>query len=250
MYNPFSLEGKTILVTGASSGIGRAIAIECSKMGATVIISARNEKRLNETLALMDSANSCKLIVADLANENELIHIVDSIECPLNGIIQCAGLTVSKPFQFLSKENMRNVMTVNFDAPVLLTQLLLKKKKINNPASIVFISSISGVLCSSVAGSIYSASKGAINGIIKGMALDLASKNIRVNSVNPGMIDTHIFGAGIITEEQLEEDKKHYPLKRYGKPEEVAYAVIYLLSDASNWMTGSNIVIDGGYTLL
>jgi NAD(P)-dependent dehydrogenase (short-subunit alcohol dehydrogenase family) len=100
------------------------------------------------------------------------------------------------------------------------------------------------------ANSIYSASKGAVNGIMKGMALDLASKNIRVNSVNPGMIDTPIFDAGVITEEQFEEDKKHYPLRRYGKPEEVAYAVIYLLSDASSWVTGSNLIIDGGYTLL
>jgi NAD(P)-dependent dehydrogenase (short-subunit alcohol dehydrogenase family) len=249
-YNPFSLEGKTILVTGASSGIGRAIAIECSKMGAAVIITARNEERLNETLSLMNNNNSHKLILADLSNENELAHIVDMVDCPLNGIVQCAGFTISKPFPFLSKENIRHVMTVNFEAPILLTQLLLKKKKTGNPASVVFISSISGVLCSSVAGSIYSASKGAVNGIIKGMALDLASKNIRVNSVNPGMIDTHIFDAGIITAEQIEEDKKRYPLKRYGKPEEVAHAVIYLLSDASSWITGSNLVIDGGYTLL
>jgi NAD(P)-dependent dehydrogenase (short-subunit alcohol dehydrogenase family) len=250
MYNPFSLEGKTVLVTGASSGIGKAIAIECSRMGAAVIISARNEERLNETFRLMDNKHFHQIILADLSNENELTYIVESIDNHIDGIVQCAGLTISKPFQFLSKEDIRYMMTVNFEAPVLLTQLLIKKKKISNPASIVFISSISGVLCSSVAGSIYSASKGAINGILKGMALDLASKNIRVNSVNPGMIDTHIFDAGIITEEQLEEDKKHYPLKRYGKPEEVAYAVIYFLSDASSWVTGSNLVIDGGYTLL
>jgi NAD(P)-dependent dehydrogenase (short-subunit alcohol dehydrogenase family) len=250
MHNPFSLEGKTVLVTGASSGIGRAIAIECSRMGAIVIISARNEERLNETFRLMDNKHFHQIILADLSNENELTQIVESIDRHLDGIVQCAGLTISKPFQFLSKKDIQHVMTVNFEAPVLLTQLLMKKKKISNPASIVFISSISGVFCSSVAGSIYSASKGAINGILKGMALDLASKNIRVNSVNPGMIDTHIFDAGIITEEQLEEDKKHYPLKRYGKPEEVAYAVIYLLSDASSWVTGSNLIIDGGYTLL
>jgi len=97
---------------------------------------------------------------------------------------------------------------------------------------------------------VYSASKGAINGVMKNMALDLSPKNIRVNSVNPGMVETSIFDNGIISPEQLEEDKKRYPLKRYGKPEEIAYSVIYLLSNASIWMTGSNIVIDGGYTLL
>lgn len=96
----------------------------------------------------------------------------------------------------------------------------------------------------------YSASKGAVNGMAKNMALELAAKGIRVNCVNPGMVDTHIMDAGAISPEQLEEDKKRYPLKRYGKPEEIAYAAIYLLSDASGWVTGSNLVIDGGYTLL
>jgi NAD(P)-dependent dehydrogenase (short-subunit alcohol dehydrogenase family) len=249
MYNPFSLSGKTIFVTGASSGIGRAIAIECSKMGATVIISARSEEKLNETLASMENTNPHQLILADLSDENQLVHITDSIDCQLNGIVQCAGFTISKPFHFFSKENMRRVMNVNFEAPVLLSQLFLKKKKISNPASIVFISSIAGVFCSYVAGSVYAASKGAINGIVKSMAIELASKNIRVNSVNPGMIATPILDTGVITKEQLEEDKKRYPLGRYGKPEEVAHAAIYLLSDASSWVTGSNLLIDGGYTL-
>jgi NAD(P)-dependent dehydrogenase (short-subunit alcohol dehydrogenase family) len=141
-------------------------------------------------------------------------------------------------------------MDVNFTAPALLSADLIKKKKISKNASIVFISSISGVMCAAVGGSIYSASKGAVNGLIKGMALDLAAKGIRANSVNPGVIETHIFDAGTITAEQLEDDKKRYPLKRHGKPEEVAYAVIYLLSNASSWVTGSNLVIDGGFTLL
>ena len=114
----------------------------------------------------------------------------------------------------------------------------------------VFLSSVSGVYCSAVAASIYSASKGAVNGLVKGVALDLAPKGIRVNSVNPGMIDTNIFSGSAITEEQLGEDVMRYPLGRYGKPHEVAYAVVYLLSDASSWTTGSNILIDGGYTLL
>lgn len=248
MYNPFTLENKTILVTGASSGIGRAIAIECSKMGAALIISARNEERLNKTLLEMHGKNH-KIIVADLLDENSLEKIVEFIPNKLDGIVQCAGFAIPKPFQFLSKENIRNVMNVNFEAPVLLTQQLLKRKKIANPASIIFISSISGVFCSYQAGSVYSASKGAINGIVKNLALELAVKGIRVNSVNPGMIHTGILDSGEISEEQLKEDMKKYPLKRYGKPEEVAYAVIYLLSDASAWVTGSNLLIDGGYIL-
>jgi NAD(P)-dependent dehydrogenase (short-subunit alcohol dehydrogenase family) len=131
----------------------------------------------------------------------------------------------------------------------LLTQQLVKKKKLGKGGSIVFTSSTSGVYNAVIGNAMYSASKGAINGFMKNAALDLAAKNIRVNAVSPGMINTNILEDGIISAEQLEEDKKRYPLKRYGKPEEVAYAVIYLLSDASAWVTGSNLLIDGGITL-
>lgn len=248
MYNPFALNEKTILVTGASSGIGRSIAIECSRMGANVIITARNEELLNETLELM-SGDTHKSYIADLSSEIEIANLVTELP-QLDGIVHCAGMTIPKPFQFYSKENIDIIMGVNFEAPVLITQSLMKQKKIRKQSSIVFISSISGVWISSVGGSLYSASKGAINGLVKGLAIEYASKGIRVNSVNPGMIDTHIFSDGTITEEQLVEDSKKYPLKRYGKPEEVAYAVIYLLSNASAWITGSNLLIDGGYTLL
>ena len=250
MYNPFSLEGKTILVTGASSGIGRAIAVECSKMGAQLIITARNEERLKETLSSMDNPHLHRIIVADLLNEKDMDNVVMFISNKLDGIVQCAGFTIPKPFQFLSHDNMRDVMGVNFEAPILLTQTLLKKKKIANPSSVVFISSINGVLCSYPGASIYAASKGAMNGIAKNLAIELAVKGIRVNSVNPGMVQTNILDYDIISEEQLRDDMKKYPMKRHGKPEEIAYAVIYLLSDASSWVTGSNLVIDGGYTLL
>ncbi len=248
MYNPFSLKDKTILVTGASSGIGKAIAIECSRMGASVIITARNEERLNETLLAMEGELN-KYIIADLSIDEDIDKLAGEMP-KIDGIVHCAGFTIPKPFNFISKADVDSVMKVNFTTPVFLTQKLLKTKKINKKASIVFISSISGVYVSSVAGSLYSASKGAVNGIVKGMAIEMAGKQIRVNSVNPGMIETNIFSGGTISEEQLNEDKKRYPLKRYGKPEEVAYAVIYLLSDASSWTTGSNILIDGGYTLL
>jgi NAD(P)-dependent dehydrogenase (short-subunit alcohol dehydrogenase family) len=247
MYNPFSLKGKTILVTGASSGIGKSIAIECSKMGANVIITARNEERLKETISQMEGEKH-SVIIADLTDENARRQLADNLPT-LDGLVNCAGINKLLPFPFITSESLLKVMDINFTAPALLSTELIKKKKIFKNSSIVFISSISGIYCTAVGGSIYSASKGAINGLIKGMALDLASKSIRVNSVNPGVIETHIFDEGTITPEQLEDDKKRYPLKRHGKPEEVAYAVIYLLSDASGWVTGSNIVIDGGFTL-
>ena len=250
VYNPFTLENKVILVTGASSGIGRSIAIECSRMGAKVILTARNKERLEETLSLMEECHKHSVISADLTDEFDVDHLVDSIDISLDGVVQCAGFFILKPFQFVSRKDIDSVMEVNFKAPALLSQKLLRKKAIRKGASIDFISSISGVWISTLANSLYSSSKGAINGLVKGMALELASKSIRVNSVNPGMIDTDIVKNGEVTKEQLVEDAKRYPLGRYGKPEEVAHAVVYLLSDASSWVTGSNFLIDGGYTLL
>jgi len=248
VYNPFSLENKTILVTGASSGIGKAIAIECAKMGAKVVVTGRNEARLQETHSLLEG-DQPDYIVADLSVNEDVVRVSKELST-LNGLVNCAGLTKVAPFPFATRDSFEEVMNVNFFAPTELTRLLVKSKKIGKGSSIVFISSVSGVYCSAVASSIYSSSKGAVNGLVKGIALDLASKGIRVNCVNPGMIDTHIFSEGKITQEQLKEDMERYPLKRYGKPEEVAYAVIYLLSDASAWTTGSNLLIDGGYTLL
>lgn len=245
--NPFSLEGKTILVTGASSGIGRAIAVECSKMGASVFLTARNKERLNKTLLHMEGVGH-SIVVADLNKEDDRQRLVEQSP-KLDGLVNCAGIVKTMLFQFIDANSLSEIMNVNFIAPTLLSAQLIEQKKLTKKSSIVFISSISGILCVGGGNSMYSASKGAINGMMKNMALDLASKEIRVNSVNPGMIETPIFEGGIIDSEQLEEDKKRYPLKRYGKPEEVAYAVIYLLSNASSWVTGSNIVIDGGYTL-
>jgi NAD(P)-dependent dehydrogenase (short-subunit alcohol dehydrogenase family) len=248
MHNPFTLGGKTILVTGASSGIGRAIAIESSKMGANVIITGRNEERLKKTYYLLKGRGH-GLIVADLSLKEDIERLHKELPV-IDGLVNCAGLTKVAPFSFATRDSFEEVMNVNFFAPTELTRLMVKTKKIRKGASIVFISSVSGVYCSAVASAIYSSSKGAVNGLVKGVALDLAPKGIRVNSVNPGMIDTDIFIKSAITDEQLKTDMLRYPLGRYGKPEEVAYAVIYLLSDAATWITGSNLLIDGGYTLL
>jgi NAD(P)-dependent dehydrogenase (short-subunit alcohol dehydrogenase family) len=248
MYNPFSLKNKTVFVSGASSGIGKSIATECSRMGAKMFITGRDSVRLNETFTMLQGEGHVQ-IVADLQDKEGIKTIAQELPI-LDGIVHCAGIAKPLPFQFLTEEVINEVMGINFNSGAILSNLLLRSKKINKGASIVFISSVSGVYCSSAGGSIYSASKGAVNGLVKGMALDLASKMIRVNSVNPGMIDTGIYSEGKITEEQLKEDIKRYPLKRYGKPEEVAFAAVYLLSDASTWVTGSNLLIDGGYTLL
>lgn len=248
MYNPFSLQDKTILITGASSGIGKVIAIECSKMGAKVVVTGRNESRLKETYNLLDGDHP-NYMVADLSCDKDIDALTKTMP-KLDGLVNCAGVTKVLPFQFATQKDFKEVLEINFFAPTEITRLLIKARKMNKDSSIVFISSVSGVFCSAPASSIYSASKGAVNGVIKGIALDLAPRGIRVNSVNPGMIDTDIFSDSDISKEQLVEDAKRYPLKRYGKPEEVAHAVIYFLSDASKWTTGSNLLIDGGYTLL
>ena len=247
-YNPFSLKDKTIFITGASSGIGMATAIECSKMGAKVIITGRNEERLISTFNSLDG-DGHSYIVADLSNIESLNNIVEKLP-KLSGIVHAAGIGNPSPFNFISEEKLDQMITLNFKSGSLLSQKISRTKKIEKGGSIVFISSISGTMCSAPGGSLYSASKGAIDGLVKGMAVDLSVTGVRVNSVRPGVIDTNIFEAGTITQEQLEVDKKKYPLGRHGKPEEVAYSIIYLLSDASQWVTGSNLLIDGGFTLL
>jgi NAD(P)-dependent dehydrogenase (short-subunit alcohol dehydrogenase family) len=247
MYNPYSLVDKTILITGASSGIGKATAIECSKMGAKVVVTGRDEERLNQTLAELDGGGHLS-IIADLASEDGVTTLVN--QCPqLDGLVNNAGSTIMVPTQFISRDKLLQVLEVNTISPILLTQRLLKNKKLSKGASVVFTDSISGVNIASPGNVLYSTSKAAIYGFVKNAALDLSVKNIRVNAVCPGMIDTHILDNGSVTSEDVEADMKKYPLKRYGRPEEVAYAIIYFLSDASGFTTGANLVIDGGFTL-
>lgn len=244
MYNPFSLENKTILVTGASSGIGKAIAIECSKMGAKVVITGRNEQRLQETYEQLEGAQPA-YIVADLTKKEDIETLINQIGS-LNGLVNCAGISGHFLFSFLKEDDINKMFNINFFSQLYLTKEVLNKKKMTKNSSIIFITSTSGILSSYIGGSIYSATKGALNGLLKTLAIELAPKKVRVNSVMPSMIETSIMDSGNITDEQIELDKQKYPLKRYGTPKEVAYAVIYLLSDASSWTTGTNLLIDGG----
>ncbi len=248
MYNPFTLEGKTILITGASSGIGKATAIECSKLGAKVIISGRNKDRLERTYKELEGENHIQ-VIADLSDESILDDIINELP-KIDGIANVAGIVKTLPFQFVNRKEIDNIFDVNFYSPVILSQKLIKRKKLNKDSSIVFVSSIDGPVTAHIGNSIYSASKGAISAISRNMAVDLASKRIRVNSVLPGMTETPLIHGDGITQEQLDLDKKLYPLKRYGEPKEIAWAIIYFLSDASGWTTGSQLVVDGGFTLL
>lgn len=248
-YNPFTLEGKTILVTGASSGIGRAAAIECSKAGAKVIITARNEERLRETHSqLADAEEQPEWILADMQKDDDIQSLVEQLPV-LDGVVCNAGISINVPIAFIDREKIQQVLDVNTIAPILLTRQLIKKKKVAKGGSIVFTSSISGNNTVTVAHEMYSASKTAITGFMRNAALDLAVKGIRCNAVHPGMINTPMVHSGKYSEEQLQKDMENYPLHRFGEPEEVAYAMIYLLSDAAAWVTGHSLVIDGGLTL-
>lgn len=248
-YNPFSLVGKTVLVTGASSGIGRAAAIEISKAGANVVLTGRNEDRLAEVHSMLaDSDDQPDFIVADMHCDDDIERIVDL--CPkLDGAFLNAGISINVPIAFITREKLEEMFNVNTIAPILLTRMLVKKKKLSKGASLVFTSSVSGNNTVTVAHEMYSATKTAITGFMRNAALDLAVKGIRVNAVNPGMVNTPMVHSGKYSEEQLQKDMENYPMGRFGEPEEIAYAVIYLLSNASSWMTGQSLVIDGGLTL-
>ena len=247
MYNPYSLEGKTILITGASSGIGKATAIECSKMGANVIITARNEAKLIQVMTELEGEGH-QMFLCDLSKETDIDKMVAELP-DVQGVINNAGYTKILPVQFINTDELNSIFQVNTVAPMLLLQKLLKKKKIKKGASIVFTSSLAGLGCCTVGNSMYSATKGAISAFIRCVALELAPKKIRVNAVCPAMVDTGILDSGTITKEQLSTELNNYPLGRFGNPSDIALAMVYLLSDASSWITGDNLVLDGGLTL-
>ncbi len=248
MYNPFSLAGKTILVTGASSGIGRATAIECSRMGATIIMTARNEERLQETLLQLEGEGHL-YVISDLTNEDEIKQLVEQVP-ELDGVVCAAGISMLKPIQVLSEKDIQSIFATNYTAPVLLTKTLVKKHKLNTEASLVFISSISGNGNTATALSLYGSSKSALNSFAKYAALELSGKKIRCNTICPGRIETNLLQNQTMSAGDIEKDMAKYPLHRYGKTEEVAQAAVYLLSDATKWITGTSIVIDGGRTLI
>ena len=247
-YNPDSLEGKTILVTGASSGIGKATAIECSKLGARVVITGRDEARLQQTLSSLEGEGHV-VITADLGEDDGIRFLVERVPV-LNGIVHAAGISDTVLFQFLKKERLENIFNINFFAPVVLSQLLLKKKLLQKGGSIVFLSSIDGPVTAHIGNSMYSATKGALSAMMQNMSIELASKGIRVNAVLPGMTETPLIHNDDITQEQLNKDMELYPLKRYADPREIAWAIIYLLSDASTFTIGASLVVDGGFTIL
>lgn len=243
-YNPFSLAGKTLLVTGASSGIGRATAVACSRMGARLVITGRNAVRLDDTLSRL-AGEGHTAVAADLVADDDIDRLVDA--CPaLDGVAHCAGVGDRTMLKMARHKDIERVMKANFEAPVLLQRTLLKKKRIASGASIVFVAS-RAPFAPSPGNGLYAASKGALIAYAKVLGLELAQQLIRVNCICPAMVWTELIERdAALTGADYHTAQLNYPLKRYGQPEDVAHLAIYLLSDASAWMTGSCIDITGG----
>lgn len=242
-YNPYSLEGKTILVTGASSGIGQATAIECSKLGAMVVLTARNKQRLAETFECLEGVGH-QIIVADITIEEDRKLLVESLP-QIDGFVCNAGITKRKPVNFVKEEDLNEIFTTNTFSAFLLTKAIIKAKKMNKDGSMVFTSSMAARQVTP-GNSMYAASKAAVESFSRSCAQEYAGKGIRSNAILPGMVETPLINSGMLSQEDMERDKQHYMLKRYGRPEEIAWAIIFLLSDASKWITSTSLIVAGG----
>lgn len=250
MFNPFSLEGKTILITGASSGIGRQCAIDCSKSGARVVLVARNEERLKETLLMMDGKEHllCPFDLNDLSEIKKIINDIISKVGKLDGFIHSAGIEKTNPVKLLNTEDYELVYKTNCLSAFEIVKHLDNIKNFKTGGSIVLIASISGVIARNGL-SAYAASKGALISSARVMASEMSRRQIRVNTVSPGTILTPMMNK--VLENMPEEDKKKrvegFPLG-LGFLTDISYACIYLISDASRWVTGQNLIVDGGFT--
>lgn len=248
----FTLAGKTILITGASNGIGQATAVLAAQFGAKLILTGRNEERLAKVMQSLEGQDlGHTMHLGDLTNEEDLEGLIDKIDVSdgLDGVVHSAGIVKPLPIQFLKRKKIEEVAGINFYVPVEINRLLFKQKKINNEASIVFISSISSHHPFK-GGAVYTSFKAALETYSKSIALEMAHKNIRSNCIKAGMVETNIMDvtADAASKESLEAHKKQYPLG-FGKSVDVANAVVFLLSNASRWITGTNIVLDGGLTI-
>lgn len=244
MTSLFSLTGKTILVTGASSGIGKEAAILISQAGGSVYITGRDEHRLRETFIQLHGENH-GMKIADLTAEAGMDALIQELP-KLNGIVHCAGIVGPLPVKFILQEHIDRMFAINYMAPVNLTGKLLRKKKVADSASILFMSTIA-TKNPYFGGALYSGSKAALEAYAKTIALELVGKGIRANCLMAGLVDTPMIESP--SEEAMQEDALERYLKRYpmgvGKPEDVTGAILYFLSDASKWVSGTTLILGG-----
>lgn len=247
-YNPYSLEGKTILITGGAGGIGSEVGRVCSKLGARIVLTDIREEALQTALSSLAKGDAVEhlAVKADLTNSEELTGLIEQIP-EIDGFVCNAGVMKLVLTQFITEVELKRIQSINLNAPILLTKALLKKKKIRKGGSIVFTASAAGVYRVSMGNAIYATTKCGIDAFMRTVALEMGPKGIRCNSVNPGMVETALIGT--FTEEQKEKEKLNYPLRRFAQPEDIAQGIAFLLSDASSFVTGTALKIDGGMTL-
>ena len=238
----FSLAGKTVLVTGASSGLGRQIAISCAQRGAKLIITGRDSVRLQQTHEAL-AGDSHAAVIADLTDSTDRDRLVKEAE-KIDGLVLCIGGQMLSPIRQLKEELMTAMFSTHFLAPVMLTQRLLQANSISPKASIIFMLSTSAHIGTRGVGP-YSAMKSGLLGIIRCLALEQAKHGIRVNGISPSAVVTPIWGEDGSENDWLKQQKDRHPLG-LGMPEDVANGAMYLLSDASRWVTGTTLVMDGG----
>ena len=246
--NPFLLENKAILITGLDE-IGVTVATHCASIGAKLVLVHNDEERLKSVVAQLPGTGHIQ-IVGDLANIEALDEIVNALPV-LDGWSNNLSMSTTMLTKFVNSSIIQQMENVNVHVPVLLLQKLVKRKKLNNPASVVFTSSVSGVYTVHYADSLNALVHGAINGFAKGAALDLARQGVRINTLNMSVVEcSDTFVDTILSEEELNEKRNYFPLKRFGSPQDVANAAAFFLSDASSWLTDVHLPVDGGYTLL
>jgi len=251
--HPFDLTGKHIVISGASSGIGRECAIKCAAMGAAVSILGRNEERLHQTLTDMAKPKKHKMYLVELTNEEMVSQTINSIVADsgeIHGLLNCAGISTTILMKSITKKKLDEFFENNVYSAFFLTKEVCKPNHFaKEGGSIVFFSSVMGSY-GEIGKSLYGMTKGALQAGVKSLACELAHKNIRVNAVSPGVIITPINEKlPHIADPEKRHELENMHLLGLGKTEDVAYACIYLLSDAARWITGINLFVDGGYSV-
>lgn len=253
MYNPFSLENKVIIVTGASSGIGAQCAIDCSRMGAKVVLVARNEERLKQTLEQCEEPSRHMILPLDLSSSEGLKEAVKDVVAKvgkINGVVNCAGMSSVTPLKLVTDELLDQFFRTNVYSAINLSKEVTRVGNYDKEGgcSIILFASIMG-LCGEKCKTMYSATKGALIAAARSMACELAKNKVRVNVVSPGAIETPI-NAKLphMADPELRKELEDKHLLGLGECSDIANACIYLLSDAAKWVTGQNFIVDGGYT--
>lgn len=239
---------RNILVLGATSGIGKQLAADLVDDGYTMYLSGRSPEKINQ---LQKENPNVSYLRADLTKSADIDELINTIKRPLNGFVYSAGSIHLKPIKFLNEDEFDQTLEINLTVPFKLIKRLLHAKKLAKGASIVFMSSITGVHRGLGGGIAYGASKAGLIGMMKSMAIELAKRKIRINAISPGMILTEGTSdyRNTLGEEIVRADLKNYPLGSYGSTSDVSAMVRYLMSESSAWVTGQDFVIDGGRTL-